>query len=153
MSFIQILPEGGLTGSNTVANATLGALHQSDDGNIYRYIQNDTTDAVAIAVGTVVYPTSTAFVYSPDIAGGNGVTGKVSGVGVGAIAAGSYGWVLVSGIGTVQTDTGVAAGDPLIGHTVNGESDTMAAGEEHLVFGHALEADAANLVTALVQCL
>lgn len=157
MSLIQVLPEGGLTGSHTVAKATLGALHQSDDGSIYRYVQNIEADAIAIADGTCVYQTTTFGVVSPDFTGGNGVGSKVVGVGVGAIAAGEFGWVIVQGYhDAVKTDAGVAAGESLVGHSVDGEADTMAAGEEHLVFGFALTADTGtdpHSAPAIINCL
>lgn len=157
MSFIQVLPEGGLTASHTTAKATLGALHQSDDGNIYRYVQNILADSIAIADGKVVYPTATHGVVSCDYTGGSGLTAKVVGVGISAIAAGSYGWILVNGYhDAVWTDAGVAASEALVGHTVDGEADTMADGEEELVFGYALAADTTtdqHTVPALVNCL
>ncbi len=50
-------------------------------------------------------------------------------------------YLVVSGRYYVATDGGVSAADPLVPHTVDNEADTMAAGEEHLVFGMALTAD------------
>lgn len=142
---------------STASKFTIGELAKDQKGNLYRYVQNILADGVAIADGTCVYPTTTIGVVSPDFAGGSGLTSLVVGVGISAIAAGSFGWVQVSGIHpNLYTDAGVAVSDPLIGHSVNGEADTMAAGEEHLVFGFALTTDTVtepHSSQALIQCL
>lgn len=66
----------------------------------------------------------------------------VVGVALASIASGEWGNVCVSGYCPyVLTDGTVASGDPLVPHTVAGEASVMAAGEEHLVFGHALSTD------------
>jgi hypothetical protein len=66
----------------------------------------------------------------------------VAGVAKDSIAAGAWGEVYVSGYCPyVLTDGGVAAGDPLVAHTVAGEADTFADGEEEQVFGYALSTD------------
>lgn len=149
--------EAHLTLSDTSAKFNIGELAKDQLGNIYRYVQNIAADSIAIADGTCVYPTTTIGVVSPDFTGGNGLTGRVVGVGIGAIAAGSFGWVQVSGIHpAVKTDAGVSAGDALVGHTVDGEADTMADGEEEFVFGFALTADTAtepHSSQAMLQCL
>ena len=131
-----------LTTSSTTKQHDLGTVVWDNVGNAYRYVQNILADSIAIADGTVVYPTITHGVVSPDFAGGSGLTTNVVGVGISAIAAGSYGWVQVSGYhDKVKTDAGVAAADFLVGHSVDGEADTMADGEEEQVFGQALTAD------------
>lgn len=66
----------------------------------------------------------------------------VVGVAKADIASGAWGDVYVSGYCPyVLTDGTAAVGDPLVPHTVAGEASVMAAGEEHLVFGHALSTD------------
>lgn len=66
----------------------------------------------------------------------------VIGVADAAITSGEMGPVIISGYcDYVLTDGTVAVGDPLVPHTVAGEASVMAAGEEHLVFGHALSTD------------
>ena len=131
-----------LTISSTTKQHDLGAVAWDNVGNAFRYVQNILADNIAIADGTVVYPTTTHGVVSPDFSGGGGITTNVVGVGISAIAAGSYGWVQVSGYhDKVKTDGGVAAADFLVGHSVDGEADTMADGEEEQVFGQALTAD------------
>ncbi len=152
--------EAELTLSNTAAQFNIGELCKDQLGNIYRYVLNNTADAIAIADGTCVYPTIVIGVVSPDFTGGNGLTGMVAGVGISAIAAGSYGWIQVDGIHpAVKTDAGVAAGEGLIGHTVNGEADTVdttTAAEIPLVFGFALTADTTtepHSAQVMLKCL
>jgi len=66
----------------------------------------------------------------------------VVGVAAESIASGAWGDVYVSGYCPyVLTDGTVAVGDPLVPHTVAGEASVMAAGEEHIRFGHALSTD------------
>lgn len=149
--------EAELDQSNTAAKFPLGILAMDQKGNIFRYVQNIEADSIAIADGTCVYGTTTPGVVSPDFTGGNGITTNVVGVGIGAIAAGSYGWIQVSGYhDAVKTDAGVAAGDFLVGHSVDGEADTMADGEEEQVFGQALAADTTtepHSCPAWIKCL
>lgn len=85
----------------------------------------------------------TAVAYTIEPADSDGTNlDLVVGVAAEDIAAGAWGEVYVAGYcPKVLTDGGVAIGDPLVPHTVAGEADTMAAGEEHLVIGYALEAD------------
>lgn len=149
------IPGIDVTSSSTSKEHDLGTVAWDNAGNAFRYVQNNTADGIAIADGTCVYPTASEGVVSPDYTGGNGVGALVVGVGVGDIPAGSYGWIQVSGYhDAVNTDGGVVAGDKLIGHTVDGQADTMAAGEEHLVFGVALTDDTAgNTVPAQIFCL
>ena len=65
------------------------------------------------------------------------------GVAKASIASGDWGEVYVSGYCPyVLTDGTVSVGDPIVPHTVAGEASVMAAGEEHLVIGHALSTDA-----------
>jgi len=149
--------EAELGVSSTTQQFPLGALCMDQKGNIYRYVQNVLADNIAIADGTCVYGTTTWGVVSPDFTGGSGITTHVVGVGIVAIAAGSYGWVQVSGYhDAVKTDAGVAAADFLVGHSVDGEADTMADGEEEQVFGQALAADTTtepHSCAAMIKCL
>jgi hypothetical protein len=149
--------EAELGVSSTTQQFPLGALCMDQKGNIYRYVINNLSDNVAIADGTCVYGTTTWGSVSPDFTGGNGITTNVVGVGIVAIAAGSYGWIQVSGYhDAVKTDGAVAAADFLVGHSVNGEADTMADGEEEQVFGQALAADTGtepHSCPAHIKCL
>ena len=141
--FPQLIPEGGFTGSSTSPKFSLGQLAMDTAENMYRYVK---VVDLAVGDGDVVYPADTAdWEVTKDVSGGSRVAAKVCGVACGTVAADSYGWIQVSGIhNAVKTDGGVVAGDGLIGHTVDGQSDTMAAGEEHLVFGYALSDDTAS---------
>jgi len=131
-----------LTSSSTSKQADLGSVIWDNVGNAYRYVQNIAADAIAIADGTCVYQTVTWGVVTPDIAGGSGLGDIVVGVGVGAIAAGSYGYVQVSGYhDKVKTDGTMAAGNFMMGSATDGEAIVMANGEEEAVFGQALAAD------------
>jgi len=132
-----------LTANDSTAKEVLGMLRFHNDGRIYRYIRAEDQN---IAIGEVVYHASAVaeeWEVSTDYSGGSSVAVKVAGVAIGTITDAYYGWVQVSGYcPMVRTDAGVAAGEALIGHTVDGEADTMAAGEENLVFGYALADDA-----------
>ena len=79
-------------------------------------------------------------------------TSIVVGVAAEDIAEGAWGEVYVSGYcPKVRTDAGVAVGEPLVPHdTVAGECDTMAAGQEHLVFAWSLAADDGDYVDAWI---
>ena len=64
------------------------------------------------------------------------------GVALDDIAEGAWGDVTVSGYcRKVLTDGTVSVGDLLVPHTTAGQATVMAAGEEHLLFGRALETD------------
>ena len=130
---------------SSTARETLGALRFSDDGRAYRYGQ---LIDQAGAQGEVVYDASATegeFKYTTDYTGGSGTSVKVAGVihhDVSTFTINYYGWFQVGGFcPMVRTDTDVAAGEALVGHTVDGEADTMADGEEELVFGFAMADD------------
>ena len=140
MSFIQILPEGGLTAIHTAAKTRLGALHQTDNGYIYRYVKNAAASAT-LADGNVVCYTNTDWEVTVDYS--DAVVKKAAGIAVSALLVSNFGWILVDGAhGTVWTDAGVAAGDGLVAHTVDGEADSVVTTTEgYLVFGFAETAD------------
>ena len=155
-SWAHTIPEGGLTGSSTTQLMNLGDLVKDTEGNIYRYVQIHTADAQAVTDGEVLYLRSTSsFIVSPDMSAMLGV--RPVGVAIGAIAAGSYGFMLVSGFhDAVWTDGAVSEGDALVGHSTDGEADTFADGEEEQAFAMALAADTTtdqHTVAALVYCL
>lgn len=156
VSWASTVGVNGLQADDSTAQQKVGTLLPDEDGNLYRYVQIQTADATDCADGQCVYLRDAAswIVNSDQSATAGG--GQVVGVGIGVITAGNYGWIMVAGIhDAVLTDGGVAAGDALIGHTVDGEADTMAAGEEHLVFGHALATDAGSpeSTQARIKCL
>ncbi len=87
----------------------------------------------------------------------NGTAGICAGIGIGAIAAGAYGWLQTGGhCSNITTDEGVSQGDSLVmdgGTTVGKVADTMADGEEECVFASA-DADDATAVGSgyLLNC-
>lgn len=87
--------------------------------------------------------TAAAVAYTIDPADSDGTNlDVVVGVAAEDIASGSWGDVYVKGYcPKVLTDGTAAIGDFLVPHTVAGEASVMAAGEEHLVFANALQAD------------
>lgn len=110
----------------------------------FRYVQF--VDAVTYAAGHVVTAANAAgTAVTNDRAGGSAIFAtQAFGVALRVMTENYYGYIQVTGRATVQTDGGVAAGEALVAHTVDGECDTMAAGEEHLVFGVALADDATD---------
>jgi hypothetical protein len=158
--FMTIFPEGGLAGNHDSAKATLGSLATDNSGNIYRYVLLSATSACAATAGSVAVmsdATANSWDVTVDVSEQIGTaTGRAVGVFQNAVTAGYYGWVLVSGYGTVRTDNGVAAGDFLVPHSADHEADTMADGEEEQVFAQALTADTAtepHSCTAHIYCL
>lgn len=134
----------------------VGTVHGPDEnGNTYRWVEFVDQDA---AVSEVVYPATTDLTQvTTDYTGGSATAAKVCGVTVATavdISVAKYGFVQISGSRLVRTDGSVSAGEALVGHTVDGEADTMADGEEELVFGFALETDSGSPTTsrAMLNC-
>ncbi len=156
MSLAQI-DSGALTAVYTDAQR-LGIADDGDlkwvNNKLYKFVQIVDLDC---SVNECLYPASVdGNSYTIDYTGGSGLTAKVAAIALGTvdISAAPYTWVQIcqpGTIGEVRTDDGVAAADPVIGHTVNGECDTMADGEEEFVFGFALEADAGSPNTAAIM--
>jgi hypothetical protein len=157
-----------ITDVSTTAQAPLGSLayepatsvgSNADMGEqVWIYVYNDpTTTAQAWVAGDVILrDTAVANVITSTYDGTRSETQGapahlVLGVAQHAIASGSYGYILRKGIAAMTGDGSVADGDPIVSHT-GGLVDTMAAGEEHCVFGVAL-ADDAPAVTCLVNCI
>ena len=146
--------DGALNGFNrftTTREYNLGETRFDNTGKKYRYVQFK--DAVTYAAGHCLDVANTAWTaVTNDRSGGSAIGTQTAfgGVCLGAPTQNSYGWVQVGGIATVLGDGSVAAGEAVVLHSVDGQADTMAAGEEHQVFGTALEADDAT--TALFAC-
>lgn len=122
---------------------------------MYRYIQFDDGDAAAgaAAKGDVltwdVAATNKGYVVTDDESDGG--QDAFAGVAIGALTDLYYGWIQCGGFcNCITTDQGVAAGDALIVDTNDGVADTMAAGEEHFVFGKALAEDATATLSAAI---
>ena len=145
-----------LHASPTTTSATddhgVGNIFDSPDGKKYKWVK--VADAVDLLTGYVLTPASTdGTEYTADIASGSSKAKRGVGIALGAvdISATPYCFVQIAGVATVYTDGGVSAGDPVIAQPdVDGQADTMAAGEEHLVFGFALADDSGSPTTSPV---
>lgn len=129
-------------------------------GKWYRFVKH--VNAVTVVVGHCAEFTNAACTnVTNDRAGGAatpiGTQTICAGVYVSIPLENYYCFLQVSGVALVLGDGSVAAGEAVVVHSVDGQADTMAAGEEHQVFGKAMDADdTANDplgVSALFHCL
>jgi hypothetical protein len=121
--------------------AGVGNVFHAADGKSYKWVKFVDQDVV---LADVLYPASTdGTEVTTDYSGGSGLSAKVVGVAITAvdISDKAYGWIQIAGVVSTSGDGGVSAGDAVVGHATDGEADTMADGEEELVFGFALAAD------------
>lgn len=125
---------------------SLGYIAWSANGNAYRYVK--ALDAVTYKAGQLAeWADATLNYVTNDRAGGSAIgtqtapAGLVMGI---PTSSKPYGWIQVAGIGLCEGDGSVAAGEAVVSHSVDGQADTMAAGEEHQVFGVALDADSTS---------
>lgn len=133
----------GFARVSTTREYNLGETRYDSTGKKYRYVQFK--DAVTYVAGQVLTAANTAWTaVTNDRSGGSSLGTIFGGVCVSVPTQNQYGWVQVGGVATCTGDGSVAAADPVVPHTVDGEADTMAAGEEGLVFGIALEADSGS---------
>lgn len=132
--------EDKITDTSTTAQNGLGTL-RFDGSKVYRYVK--ATDAVTQRAIVSHVANGTAGTDDWTVVKGSATVTAPAGVAIGAIAADSYGWIQVGGIVSCIGDGSVAAGEQVISHG-DGTIDTMAAGEEASVVGHALEADIAT---------
>lgn len=141
MSELKTIHAGQLTEVGTIPIERLGSHRHSEDGlRKYRYVKVVT---VPLLQGEVCYQADLANFEIYNVHNDYSVDSPhVAGVAIVTIPLLSYGWIQVNGwIQYVREDGSVALKDPLIGDTDDhGEADTMAATEEHLVFGFAFEA-------------
>jgi hypothetical protein len=147
-----------VTDSSTTQKHGLGTLrYEGNKTYVYVQVVNQ-----AVTVGQSLCVASTADgVVTSDRSGGSQLALCVRGVAVGAIASGSYGWLLKRGVGVFAGDGSVAAGDGMVPHaSEDGDADTVtvssvAAGTEAQVFGFALTNDASGAGatgTAYISC-
>ncbi len=136
-----------ITSNSTTALNELGVI-RFEGSKEYRYVQ---VVDLACALGDVLTQAAiTEGIVTIDISGGSSVAVFCRGVAIGVIASGSYGWIQTKGIGVVQCDGGVAAGDALTPHaSENGHADTVVNGSvtvntDAQVFGWATAADAGS---------
>lgn len=150
-----------ITESST-SQATIGTLGSvvNVGGKRYAAVYNAGADAIAAADVVGVYVTTPANGHCSvtaatmvDITDGTTTRSLCAGIGIGAIAAASYGWLQVGGFcASMTTDGNVAAGHPLVlADGVKVASPASTAASAHLgVFGYALAADSSTSLTASV---
>lgn len=163
---IKVVGPEDLTESHTTPICEPGQLyHDADSGMTYQYVKNAGADAIAAddvvgvynSSGTTRGSVSVTAATMLDITDGTTTRSLAAGIGLGAIASGSYGWIAVQGRITsgITTDGNVAAGHPLIladGAKVATPAST-AASAHHGVFGYAHEADTSTtLGVAYINC-
>ena len=104
-------------------------------GKAYRYVEGDAAlinDTLAVKEALSVM--DDGWEVTNDYSNGVSNTGLApAGIAISAITEGAFGWIQVSGMSDVLTDGGVTKGDALVLHSVDGEVDTMADGEEEQV--------------------
>lgn len=152
-----------VTDSNTIADENLGIVREelTSTGGLkkYKYVQVHASSA-ALANGTpcmyVADATDTTMMVVTTVVATGG-RNLVAGVGVGAIAAGSYGWIQVYGRhSAVKTngDDDIAALDTIIQSSTDAVVDSVGAGtaSTHAPIGYALAADsdANNTVSTFI---
>ncbi len=139
--------EDKVTDSSTTQKNGLGVI-RVDGANEYRYVQ--VVDLPVTLGDALCQAAITEGIVTADRSGGSAVALLCRGVAIGAIASGSYGWIQSKGIGVVQCDGGVAAGDALVPHaSEDGHADTVdnasvSVNNDAQVFGFATAADAGS---------
>lgn len=126
--------------------------HPTYGWGYYRYYQF--LDAVTYVAGHVLTLANAAtYGVTNDVAAGSSVGKKPMGVATRVHTQNYFGFAQVGGLGAyaLLTDGGVAAGHYLVADVaggIDGGVDSMAAGEEHEVFGFALAADVSTAQVA-----
>ena len=142
----------------------LGALARTEDGNIYRYVQCDVSDAIDWAVGSPVGIVSggTSYECSCDLSdiGTTGVSANAAGIATAAVDVSAftdgtdtiYQWIQVSGSAavTLHGGTDVTSGLHVVWHD-DGTVDLLAAGEEHLSMGYCIGGSGTTSLTIQLQ--
>lgn len=113
-------------------------------GKYYRFVYNAGADTIVAADVVGWFATTPAFGHVSSTSGTMNST-SFAGIGVASIATTKYGFLQVGGPCTaITTDGGVAKNDWLVTDGTTDRADTMASGEEHLVWGYALEDDTSS---------
>lgn len=131
-----------LNANDAVPQFTPGGTWEHPDGNTYKYMQYEAgSSALTLADGMVCYSVdTTGYNVTPDVSDAHNT--QVACVAQSVITDEYWGWFQVGGVHpAVYTDGGVADGDILVGHTVDGQADTFADGEEEQMFAVALATD------------
>lgn len=138
-----------LSSADTDARYQVGSLYYEYDPTygprIWKYVKN-TEASTAYAAGTVVMNATTTTTPGQTLVAGTSVSvHRVAGVAQHAIAAGMYGWILVSGLGLVLADTGGFTADTglIPGNAVAGRADDVS-GATAAAFALALATTAAT---------
>ena len=121
-------------------------------GKWYRYVYNPGNDTIVAGDVVGYFSTTPAFGHVSSTAASIRVetitsSGYTAGVGVHSIATLKCGFIQTGGPCTnITTDTNVAATSALVMDGTTDRAAPLAAGEEMLVFGQALEADASTVL-------
>jgi hypothetical protein len=133
------------TANHATAKYTVGQVFEGTDSSgryaCWRYVQY--LDAVTYIRGQVCnWANATGTAVTNDRSGGSSIDAvHTAGIACAVMTQNYYGFLRVVGDVLVIGDGSVAAGESVVSHTVDGQADTMAAGEEHYVFGTAYNAD------------
>lgn len=106
---------------------------------VLRYVYNDEASTAFAAGDCIIMDTDYAS-FDGILSTGTIARGRVLGFAIGAVPAGSYGWVCKTGDCLAKGDGSVAQGESIVSHSSN-QVDTMASGEEEMIIGVALAAD------------
>lgn len=156
----RILRDAVTTTYTTNPGITVGSIFENEYGDRFMFVKHTGADTNAAQYKLAFYETGGARgeVCMDDAEVTNGTLGTVTrpaGVWQAAVPFGGFGYIQISGRGSVFTDGGVVDGDYLVadgGATVDGIADTAVAGEEHAVFGMAMADDVSTTVTAQLWC-
>ena len=125
---------------------TVGQVFEGTDSSgryaCWKYVQYK--DGVTYIRGQVMnWANAAGTAVTNDRAGGSAITANhTAGIGCAVYTQNYYGFMQVAGDVLVIGDGSVAAGDYVVAHTVDGQMDTMATGDENAeVFGWAYNAD------------
>jgi len=137
-----------VTASSTTQQHDLGII-RFEGNKQYVYVQ--VIDGAVTAGAVLCMADDAETIVSPDVSGGSQISGNIPvGVAVGSIASGSYGWLLVKGVTTVQTDGTADTGSALIpSASTDGVADTcdtstVSTNTAYLVYAYALASDSAT---------
>jgi hypothetical protein len=151
---MNVILARALTDVTATAMHPLGSLFfDFATGKAYRYVEGDAALINdALAANEALTWMDDGWEVTNDMSVGLGVVAP-AGVAISAIGEGEFGWIQVGGKATINTDGGVSAGEALVIHSVDGEVDTMAAGEEHQVFAVATADDSGTAVNLVVRVI
>lgn len=139
-------------GSRAIVDAVqVPSINSSFSGELeLQYVYNDEA-STAFALGDLIVVDSDYAPFDGIVSGTAALPkGRVLGFAIGAIAAGSYGWVVVRGVCFAKGDGSVAQGESIVSHT-SGQVDTMASAEEEAIIGTALADDGSAGETFLIR--